>query len=73
MGSCLSVSSELGWIRGKRLQVGYITQVDEGKNSVLADTSEGRIRLNPIDRILMVEPSKQMLIKSEVERDLLSG
>jgi len=64
LGTCVSRGMEIWYLRGKRLQVGVITAVREGKDISVLKTDGMAETINPMDRVLFVKAPSGLKTKS---------
>ena len=64
MGTCVSPGMEIWYIRGRRLQVGVISAVNEGRDISVIRTDGVAEIINPMDRVLFVKAPSGLKTKS---------
>lgn len=64
LGTCVSPGMEIWYMRGKRLQVGVIQAIREGKDISVIRTDGVPVIINPMERVLFVKAPSALNTKS---------
>lgn len=64
LGTCVNIGMEIWYLERKRLQVGVITAIREGKDISVLKTDGVSAIINPMDMVLFVKAPSGLKTKS---------